>query len=258
MPVPAGPPAARAAAALDSLRGAPILDFFPALCRMAPEIASLHFATYRRRPSLGDRLRAMLTPEDDALQGAAERVSAAGVAYWDAVLSVALARGTMRDEFAEASLLHDFHLPERSFDLSSEQILNNGIAGLLPALAASEGLLVRSHLRLSSGGTAHLPMLDLACPCLPANARAIRRMVALAGVGEGLLVRSGHSYHFYGTHPVPEERWLRFMAAALLFAPITDSRYVAHRLLDGECRLKIVDSGDGMVPVIEDTFGDAV
>jgi hypothetical protein len=140
--------------------------------------------------------------------------------------------------------------------LTRDQILGQGIAEIIPQLAAGEGLLLRSRLGLESGQTAYLPMLDLGCPCVGQNAKAIRKMAKIAGAAEGVLARSGQSYHFYGTQLLSAEGWARFMAFSLLFAPVTDSRYVAHRLLDGESRLKVVDSAGGYVPVIEEGFGD--
>jgi hypothetical protein len=252
----AGVPPVRAAFRLDSLNEKSIFEFFPALCELQPQIAELHFSTYRRRPGLSERLKARLEPSDAALREAAEHVSSEGIEFWDAVLSLAIQRGVVRESFVEAALLHNFNLPERAFVLSRDQVLHHGIPDLIPQLPAGEGLLVRSQLRLDSERTAFLPMLDLSCPCHGENARAIRTLVKLAGVPEGVLVRSGRSYHFFGVTLLSEKEWIRFMAFALLFAPVTDSRYVAHRLLDGECRLKIVDSDGGTVPVIEETFAD--
>jgi hypothetical protein len=246
----------RAASRLDSLREQPVLDFFPLLCEIQPEIARLHFATYRRRPGLSERLRERLEGRDEALREAAEQLSRQGIEFWDAVLSLALQRATLRESFVEAAVLHDFNLPERNFVLTRQEVLEGGIAQIVPQLNAGEGLLMRSELHLQSGETACLPMLDLSCPCSGENARAIRKVVKLAGCPEGILVRSGRSYHFYGVAPLSGKGWLRFMALALLSAPVTDGRYIAHRLLDGESRLKIVDSEGGMIPVIEEAFAD--
>ena len=250
-----GLPPVAAPSRLDLLREKPILDFFPALCELQPQITELHLATYRRRPGLSERLKERLDPSsDDGLRRAAEQLSGEGIEFWDALLSLALERGTLRESFVETALLHNFNLPERSFVLSRQQVLDQGLAELIPQLNSGEGLLVRSQLHLQSGQVAYLPMLDFSCPCHGENARAIRKLVKLAGSPEGILVRSGRSYHFYGVTLLSEKEWLRFMAMALLFAPVTDARYIAHRLLDGECRLKIVDSDGGMIPVIEEAF----
>jgi hypothetical protein len=246
----------RTASRLESLREKPIFHFFPVLCELQPQIAEIHFATYRRRAGLSERLREQLEAADDGLRATAEQLNTQGIEFWDAVLSLALEQGKLRESFVETALLHDLNLPERNFALGRDQVLNGGIAELVPELAAGEGLLVRSQLRLESGETAFLPMLDFTCPCQGENARAVRKLVKLAGSPAGVLVRSGRSYHFYGVTLLSEKEWTRFMASSLLFAPITDSRYVAHRLLDGECRLKIVDSDGGSIPVIEEGFVD--
>jgi len=251
-----GPPPPRSGSPFQSLRSKPIHDFFPALCRLRPEIAELRFATYRRRPSLDERLRAQFVPEDGDLVETANRLSQEGVAFWDAVLSVAMERGILKQAFVTAAATHDFNLPERSFRLSREQVLEGSIGEIIPQLAPGEGLLACSRLRVASGESSYLPMLDFACPCSCENSKTIRKLVALGGAPQGVLVRSGRSYHYYGASLLSQEGWLRFVAFSLLFAPVTDSRYMAHRLLDGECRLKIVDSADGFIPLIEEAFGN--
>jgi hypothetical protein len=246
----------RVVSTLRPLRGRRVLDFFPALCRIHPDITEFRFATYRRAPGLGKRLLAALTPEDDALRGEAERCGESGVAFSDAFLSGAMKRGTIPEKLVDLALRHDFDHQERRFVLSRNQVLDGGIQELLAQLPGGEGLLACSRLELASGKTAYLPMLDFTCPVLGGNGRAIRIMVKRAGLPEGILVGSGRSYHFYGVELLSAERWIRFMALALLFAPITDSRYIAHRLADGECRLKIMDSADHFVPVIQEVFYD--
>jgi len=240
---------------LRHLCGKPVLGLFPELCRINSDIAEVRFATYRRTPGFSKRLIAALTPEDGAWRGEAERCAENGMAFSDAFMSSAMQRGAIRERLVDLALQHDFDLAERRFALSRNQVLDHGIQDLLAELPEGEGLLVCSRLQLVSGKTAYLPMLDFSCPCLEGNARAIRTMVERAGVPEGILVGSGRSYHFYGLEPLSAEHWIRFMALALLFAPITDSRYVAHRLADGECRLKIADSDAHFIPVIQEVFG---
>jgi hypothetical protein len=190
------------------------------------------------------------------LRNEAERCSENGIAFSDAFMSSAMKRGCIPEKLVDLALQHDFNLPARSFVLSRNQVLDDGISGLLTQLPEGEGLLVCSRLQLISGKMAYLPMLDFTCPCVEGNSKAIRTMVKRAGVPEGILVGSGRSYHFYGVELLSSEHWIRFMALALLFAPITDSRYVAHRLADGECRLKILDSVGHFVPVIQEVFCD--
>ena len=203
----AGLPSVRAASRLDSLREKPVFDFFPALCELQPQIAELHFATYRRRPGLSERLRERLEPSDDGLREAAERLSDQGIEFWDAVLSLAIQRGTVRESFLEAAVLHDFNLPERSFVLTRRQVLDHGLAELVPQLNPGEGLLVRSQLRLQSGATAFLPLLDLSFPSHGEKERKIRKLVKLSVSPVGVLVRSGRSYHFYGVTLFSEKEW---------------------------------------------------
>ncbi len=72
-----------------------------------------------------------------------------------------------------------------------------------------------------------------------------------AGVRTGAILESGRSYHFYGFDLLDQGDWLQFMGKCLLIAPLTDSRYIAHRLIDGACALRITpDKNHPKVPTV--------
>ena len=51
--------------ALSFLVGKKIVDFLPMLCRVRPEVAEVHFETFRPGPGLSERLRNALENEND-------------------------------------------------------------------------------------------------------------------------------------------------------------------------------------------------
>jgi hypothetical protein len=102
-------------------------------------------------------------------------------------------------------------------------------------------LALTSRCRLRSGRVAHLATLDLRCR--PTDYFLRLAKAGLSRISErGALLRSGRSFHFYGFRPLDAAAWRRFMAQALLLAPLTDVRYIAHRLLDSVAALRLTAS----------------
>jgi len=76
----------------------------------------------------------------------------------------------------------------------------------------------------------------------------------------GLLQVNSLSLHLVQKSPVrsvgatllSNDEWVRFMGRALLLAPFVDARFIAHRLLDGECCLRVfAKSKTPPTPLIE-------
>jgi hypothetical protein len=237
------------------LRGKSVLGFFPILCSLRPEIAGIRFDTYKPAPGLSERLDHILTPREQGLRDAAVGLrDVSGIPFWDALLAASMQEGIISDRFIESALAHDAKPGDRQIMLTSEEISAEKILDTISALPPGYGLAACSLVKLTSNRAAHIPMLDFRCPCSKENAKAIERMLRLIGCQDGILVESGHSYHFYGTSLLSETEWIEFMGRSLLFAPIVDSRFIAHRLVDGWCRLKVMDPKNGFTPRIANVF----
>jgi hypothetical protein len=197
----------------------------------------------------------MLTPREQGLRdGAVALRDTNGIPFWDALLATSMQQRIISKRFIESALAHDAAPDEQEILLASEGITAERILDIISKLPAGYGLAACSRATLTSSRAAHIPMLDFRCPCSEENARAIERMLTLAGCHEGILVESGRSYHFYGTSLLSEAEWVEFMGRALLFAPIVDSRFIGHRLVDGQCRLKVTDPKNGFTPRIAYVF----
>jgi hypothetical protein len=228
-----------------------VLEFFPVLCSLRREITGIRFDTYKPAPGLSERLDNLLTPKQQRLRDAAMGLrDANGIPFWDAALAISMGQGVIDERFIESALAHDAAPDEKEITLPSGQITAGRISELISKLPGGYGLAACSRIMLTSNRAAHIPMLDFRCPCSEENAKAIEKMLTLAGCHEGILVESGRSYHFYGTSLLSEARWVEFMGRALLFAPIVDSRFIGHRLVDGQCRLKVRDPKNGFTPRI--------
>jgi hypothetical protein len=226
---------------LSSLVHKKIVDFLPILCRVQPEVAEVHFETFRPGPGLSERLHNALENESDKeLVAAADRICLeSGVPFWEALAAIAMRKGEFEERFIQIAL---FHVPNPStipFALTAGDVLNGGVTEIAARVPEGNALAVCSKVRLQTGESMHVPMMDFACPCSDGNARAVAKMLKIIGQDEGIIAESGRSYHFYGISLLTHERWIDFMAKAMLFAPYVDPRYVAHRLADGQCRLRI-------------------
>ena len=133
-----------------------------------------------------------------------------------------------------------------------EELTVDYLGLMLSDLAEGEVLALCSKVKLRDGSSGHIPMMDFRCkpgaPNLEGTVVALRE----AHDGDGAILNSGRSYHFYGFSVLDGEAWLRFLARSLLLAPFTDARYIAHRLLDGLCALRISASKEKpIVPFVE-------
>jgi hypothetical protein len=82
-------------------------------------------------------------------------------------------------------------------------------------------------------------MMDFGCPPSEENLPVVRSILRRL-MPEGFVVlNSGRSLHSYGLVLQPESDLLAFAGKALLFAPVVDRAYVAHRLIDAQFSLRV-------------------
>jgi hypothetical protein len=193
---------------------------------------------FERRSSkdVGDRVQ---PPGDCALLlSAADLQRDVPMPLWEAVLR----RILEHPEWLESSLfsvagIHD-RLPDVRSDLPRAAVLRGALASAAAECRDDQIVVLTSELEMTDGTVVHIPMLDFACPDSEQNLRVVERV--LAELGEpGAILASGSSFHFYGSQLLTEPERLRFLARALLFAPIVDSRWVAHDLLERASSLRI-------------------
>jgi len=227
-----------------------------ALCNLHLRLSGINFATYKPEPKLSGRLHNVLTEEEKELRDSATQICHGNsIPFWDALFGLSMTRNHFPERFLDVAFSHTGEPPAQSSCITRQEISDQRIASMIRELPNGFGLVVSSRVYTKpSGRIFHIPMLDFRCPPTAGNAKAILRMLSLLGQDHGVLVESGRSFHFYGIQLLSTREWGNFMAKALLFAPITDPRYIAHRLIDGECRLKVVDSKNGIIPRISDVF----
>jgi hypothetical protein len=181
--------------------------FVLALIRAIPPVQMVRFVSYAVTPSLSSR------------------VSALGAAV-------------NQDTIAHEALVHD--TAERlAYELPSADLDEQRIDSLAADLGPDFALALTSLVTLSDRSSGHIPMLDLKCDTSLEAQRSVVELFRRIGSPHGALLDSGQSYHYYGFEVVTESEWRVFLGKCLLSALLVDTRYIAHRLIDGFCSLRI-------------------
>lgn len=193
------------------------------------------------------------TGQDDPAQAAFERGlelrASTGMPFWDAVLlcSETAALGTPRSVF-DAALLHQPLPLLQSTNLPIDSRLGARLEEETADVEEGHVVALTSAITLRSGEVLHLPMLDFASKSRRPSAREAVEHAAGALRVPGFLVESGQSYHFYGQVLVDASALRTFLTRAILLAPVADSRWVAHQLLEQTCSLRISPTTRGGRP----------
>jgi hypothetical protein len=93
-----------------------------------------------------------------------------------------------------------------------------------------------------NGLPVHIPMMDFKCKPNRKNLALVLEALYQIGEKRGVILKSGDSFHYFGLDLLTHSKWVRFLAGCALVAPLTDSRYIAHRLADGVAVLRITKS----------------
>lgn len=203
------------------------------------EIVQWTFVRYRISQSVRGRLLNGYEPStlaDDALVRDPER-------YWRWMKKNLLV--DREPDSAIAALLAHDGATERGgrFNLTREEILAGGLGERARKLDLDDVLGFCSRCWNTSGAERHLPLMDFNVgPGDRGRELVVSAMSHLLSYG-GYLLRSGRSYHFYGSKVMTWRKYADFASACLLLEPITDPRYIAHRLLSRMGVLRLTASG---------------
>jgi hypothetical protein len=229
---------------ITTLVGKPVASLFSLLVALKREVSELRFESFRGGAGISERVRKILRSRPELERALGEQLldSIPGLPLWDRIASAMMGNpqiGGLPDDLISAVIKHSPEPASASFVVSSSDIQHDGITKITEQICGEEILAVCSKVKLESGKLCHIPMLDFLCPCSEQNEESLLRMLKEIGERSGVLVNSGRSYHYYGIRLLGRDDWVRFMAKALMFAPYSDPRYIAHRLADGQCRLRV-------------------
>jgi hypothetical protein len=126
-----------------------------------------------------------------------------------------------------------------AYDVGSSELTLEYIEALAASLPPNVALAVTSHVTLRDRTIGHIPMMDLKCETSPSLEKSLVALFKAIGSEHAAMLNSGNSYHYYGFDILGESGWRAFLGRCLLLEPLVDMRYIAHRLIDGFCSLRI-------------------
>lgn len=123
--------------------------------------------------------------------------------------------------------------------ISREEASEENLRDIAQNLGENRLLGVCSKVTLAGGKSAHIPMMDFMCDISTRNLDMLARLIEDLRQGQGYLLESGRSYHYYGSRLLTEEEWRAFLGKCLLMSGFSDDRYIGHQLVDGHCVLRL-------------------
>ncbi len=207
---------------------------------LLPDVARYTFLRYT--PSAGVDLRIRQGADRESVSEL-ERLKSAAPQLFEGIAGLSGLVSALSDPTKATlteMLRHDDSAEmSRELSIDAATLRRGGLASLLSELSPSEAIGLCSTVALNNGESAHLPLLDFSIPPSHSNCKLVENAAQLLGFPHALVVESGRSYHLYGLGFLVQEAWIKFLARALLLAPLVDVRYVAHRLLAGHAVLRI-------------------
>lgn len=215
---------------------APPLPLAPVLADLLTEarVVEVQLITTKRPHSFLGR---EVSPEAQLLARTARyRHREHGYGFWDAMLSgLNESDAQTRRAVLQWALRHDTESVV-STDISKDQFVENLDTGLYNGLPPRQLTSLSSRVQTIDERILHLPMLDLG---VPSAELALDVLDALPLPCAGVLISSGHSFHYIGSNPVTEYQLIDFLAHAQLLAPLIDQRWAAHQIINRWCGLRI-------------------
>jgi len=209
-------------------------------------VSALRFKVYGPTPLLEERISKSADPSVlETIQRAEElrkqwsEMTGTQLAFWDSISAVSLL-DTSTDSLIEEAVRHD----PRSLteEVSVESLSAESLQEMAIARSNEFAVGLYSGCRLENGSYAHIPMMDFRGTPSERHLARIKKGLHSIDQTRGVILTSGRSYHFYGFDLLTQQEWFKFMGRCLLLAPLTDSRYIAHRLIEGEAALRLTRS----------------
>ncbi|MFX0139767.1 MAG: hypothetical protein ACFFDN_39370 [Candidatus Hodarchaeota archaeon] len=220
--------------------GMKAIEVVTRIAQLNKHISILRFLTYRPTPNLSKKLssKSNLSIMSDLdklrelkLKGEFNYLGLALINYW-------LKKDV--NFLVKQMVTHTKNFDNRrKFDISSQGSIIENLNSIISRLNLNKVLGFCSKVKLNDGSTCHIPMIDFSIEPSKRNLRIVKDALKQIGQEKGLILDSGRSYHFYGLVLIDEKNWRSFLGLCLLLSPFIDARYIAHRLIDGECVLRL-------------------
>src|SRR5947208_2355583 len=221
-------------------------DLVAALPRLLNQtIEALNFVAYSAVPGVEKRLpREPHLGQILAFVADSLHIAEADIKYWESSIVTGTWMTLDLDRFVQDALRHfpptaplqKLVVPVAG--LTTRRVRNEIIA----IKSQNKALALCSRCKLVGGSIVHIPMMDFRCHPNPQNLKRLRIALKKLRQRRGAILSSGESFHYCGFDLLTERKWIEFFAGALLLAPLTDSRYIGHRLAEHVASLRISSS----------------
>lgn len=208
-----------------------------------PDLACIEVLEYPSGPGLEERLSSRTSVPLQGLFEDSRRLRHTlsiemQIPYWESVLTMPMDARTF-DTIVDEALRHDASTESRLYTVPRREVSCAELRSRFTKLGNGEALAATSRCRLVNGAERHIPMLDFRLPVSAVNTQRVHTIMRKLGQESGAIVSSGRSYHYWGMELFDTNEFQKFLSRAMLLSPLVDVRYIAHRLLQGYCVLRI-------------------
>lgn len=216
------------------------IDLVVKFSQLIPAIQRLQFKAYSSLPTLDERV------DESPAIGLMDRVSELRkltedlIPYWELVFAVTW-QSELSEQFIREALRH--RPADEAIDIFETNVdsVADTLTKKIETLPDDAAIAICSRCITVDGSIKHIPMMDFRCKPTESNLKKLKIALHQMGQKHGALIQSGRSFHFYGFDLLTEDGWRKYLAQSLLMAPIADSRYIAHRLIEGVGSLRITN-----------------
>lgn len=202
------------------------------------DVKAVAVCRYKTPPLLQERIN--VTPLEQGIIDMALKIrSDVRIPFWEAIFAACLRSETSCESLIDAALFHGGFGDVMT--MSADDLASDGLKKVASGGQRNIGL--ASRVELTHAEAHHLALMDFHCDVTAKNAymvAAICRRLMPAGF---LLLDSGDSYHACGVALLTVEERLEFLGRSLFFAPIVDSTYIAHQLIQSMSSIRISTGG---------------
>jgi len=101
-----------------------------------------------------------------------------------------------------------------------------------------------SKVKCLDGSIKHIPMMNFHPESNLTVPKIIEIIKRITNNKKGFFLETGRYYHYYGNFLLTEKEWLRFLSRFLATCVLISPRYIAHRLYDGYCTLRLTTDAE--------------
>lgn len=232
-----------------SFIGKDALELIPAIISEHPGIQEVQLVEPEYAPAIQERIT-MSREEQTLIEAGLQLRASHNLPFWDSVLLSAFGVTPVPVKILQEALHHQ-SLAQHCRAVKRENLTAQYLRDLATAVPSTRMLAMSSSLKLTDGSIRHLPMLDFHCPATPENLSLVGEVIKRLAIGDGFILESNKSYHFYGWKLLSANELERFLGRALLFAPVVDRAWIAHQLIESACALRIsANRGKGTWPFV--------